>query len=250
MEILTDKYLDLYIKEFNNFTQNIEEFSNFSKDLDFNYLTESSSVFSSNIEWNTLDLNSFKNLQLNKSITKDVEEIQNLINAYKFAQTNTLTEDNFLKVHELSSETLLIKSKRWVYRDEKVWVFWKGWLIYMAIEAEKVKEEMWKLFDDIKKLLNKDLSEKEVFYYASMIHLVFVHIHPFPDWNGRCARVLEKWFLVEKLGEDFWKIKSEENYWNNRSKYYENINLWVNYYELDYDKCLNFLLMLPRSLKQ
>jgi Fic family protein len=40
---------------------------------------------------------------------------------------------------------------------------------------------MSKLFEDIKILLNSDLSVEEIFYYASQIHLKFVHIHPFSD---------------------------------------------------------------------
>lgn len=249
MKILKVKYIDLYREKLKSVNEDLIDFKRLSEKLDFEYLTESSSVFSSNIEWNTLDLNSFKNLQINKSITKNVKEIECLINAYKYAKRNTLNEKNLLKIHYFLSETLLIKSKRWVYRDEKVWVFWKQGLVYMALEAEKVRDEMWKLFDDIKELLNKQLTQEEVFYYASMIHLVFAHIHPFPDWNGRCARLLEKWFLVEKLWVDLWKLRSEEFYWNNRQNYYDNISLWVNYYELNYDNSLGFLFMLPSSLK-
>ena len=147
MKILTKKYFETYKSELWDFSKNLEKFKNLSKELDFDYQTESSSVFSSNIEWNSLDINSFKNLEINKSITKDVKEIQNLIKAYRFAQVNILTEESFLKVHEISSATLLIKTKRWVYRDDKVWVFWKEWLIYMAIEPEYVGEKMRELFD-------------------------------------------------------------------------------------------------------
>jgi Fic family protein len=142
----------------------------------------------------------------------------------------------------------LIKSKRWKYRDEKVWVFWKNWLVYLAIEAEKITDEMKKLFLDIDYLLDSKLNTQEVFYFASMIHLVFVHIHPFSDWNGRTARLLEKWFLVSKLWYDFWKLESERFYKENRENYYKNINIWVNYYELNYDRSIEFLFMLPKSL--
>lgn len=250
MKILTDKYLKKYQESLKNFKSKYDLFLKNSKDLDFQYLTESSSVFSSNIEWNTLDINSFMNFRMNKNITKDVKEIENLIKSYNFAEKNKLNEKNLLEVHKISSRTLLIKSKRWNYRDDKVWVFWKEWLIYLAIEVEYVKPKMKELFSDIELLIKEDLSLEEIFYYASQIHLRFVHIHPFSDWNGRCARLLEKWFLVEKLWKELWKIKSEEHYKENRNKYYENINLWVNYYELNYNNSLDFLLMLVGSLEK
>jgi len=63
------------------------------------------------------------------------------------------------------------------------------------------------------------------------------------------ARLVEKWFISEKLGHDFWKISSEEYYKKNQAKYYETINLGVNFYELNYDKCVDFLEMLPNCLK-
>jgi len=94
-----------------------------------------------------------------------------------------------------------------------------------------------------------ELSNSEIFYFASLIHLKFVHIHPFMDGNGRAARILEKWFLSEKLNPEMWKLTSEKYYKDNQIEYYRNINLGVNYYELNYDKCLPFLLMLINSLK-
>ena len=251
MKILTDKYLTKYIKSVKNLYENYKLFLSNSKKLDFKYLTESSSVFSSNIEWNSLDLNSFMNQKLNSSnLTKDAKEIENLIKSYEFAQENKLNEVNLLQSHKISSETLLIKSKRWKYRQDKVWVFWSQWLIYLAIEAEFIEEKMKELFEDIEELITKELSLEETFYYASQIHLKFVHIHPFSDWNWRTARILEKWFLSEKLGKELWKIKSEEFYKKNRENYYNNINLWVNYYELNYNNSIDFMKMLVFSLEK
>ncbi|MBC7418504.1 MAG: Fic family protein [Pedobacter sp.] len=43
------------------------------------------------------------------------------------------------------------------------------------------------------------MSVNEVFYCSSLIHLFFVAIYPSSDSNGRIARLLEKWFLAEKL---------------------------------------------------
>lgn len=120
--------------------------------------------------------------------------------------------------------------------------------VYMAVEPEFVNEELTKLFDDITVLLNRDLSPSEVFYYASMIHLWLVKIHPFLDGNGRSARLLEKWFIASKLGPAAWSINSEKFYWDNRPEYYTNIALGYNYYALHWERCLPFLLMLPAAL--
>ena len=148
------------------------------------------------------------------------------------------------------SKTLLIKSKRGKYRTEPVGVFGKTGIAYLAVEAELVAKEMNELFSQIHQLLQSSLTEEEVFYFASFVHLRFAHIHPFRDGNGRAARLLEKWFLAEKLGKDFWKIPSEKYYKENQHTYYDTINLGVNYYELNYDKCLGFLEMLPNCLKK
>ncbi len=192
------------------------------------------------------------NYELNKDkfkAGKEVEEIENLIDAYGFAQKHQLTESNLLTCHKILSETLLIKSKRGRYRIEQVGVFGKSAIAYLVAEPEFVSEEMKTIFKDIYDLLCDSLIMPEVFYFASLIHLRFVHIHPFRDGNGRVARLLEKWFISEKLGKDFWRIPSEEHYKTNQKQYYDTINLGVNFYELNYDKCVEFLELLPNCLK-
>lgn len=253
MRITEKKYLDTYIQTIGNkIPELIQDFDFSESKRNFEYLTKSSAVYSSNIEGNSIDLNSYMNYELNKDkfkIGKEIEEIEDLIEAYEFAQKNNLNEENLLTCHKIFSETLLIKSKRGKYRIEQVGVFGKSGLAYMAIEPEFVKQEMKTFFHDIEELISSGLSEKEVFYFASLIHLKFAHIHPFRDGNGRAARLLEKWFITEKLGRDYWKISTEEYYKLNQARYYETINLGVNYYELNYDKCLGFLEMLPNCLK-
>ncbi len=231
----------------------IAEFDFSEKPQNLDFLTKASAVYSSNIEGNTIDLNSFMNYELSKTkfkSAKEIAEIEDLVEAYKYAQKNDLTEENFLQVHRILSRTLLIKSKRGKYREESVGVFGKQGLIYLALEAEHVVPEMQEFFREISELLNRSLSASETFYHASLIHLKLAHIHPFMDGNGRIARLLEKWFIAEKLGKKFWQLPAEEFYKNNQEKYYQAINLGVNYYELDYDKCLDFLKLLPNCLKK
>ncbi len=225
------------------------DFEKFNKNFDF--YTKSSAVFSSNIEGNTLDLNSFMNQKILKNTqkTKEVQEIEDLVTAYNFAQANTLNEKNFLKTHKLSAKTFLTSGLCGKYREQKVGVFGTEGLIYMAIEPEKVKKEMKDFFSFIQKLEKQELTILETFFYASFLHLRFVHIHPFMDGNGRMARLLEKWFLSQKLGKKYWNIPSEHFYFKNRKKYYKSTNLGVNFYELDYSKSKNFLKLLIQALE-
>ena len=253
MRVTERKYLNTYLQSTGKEISTLIEEFDFSEDKGgLEYLTKSSAVYSSNIEGNSIDLNSYMNYELNKDkfkVGKEIEEIEDLIEAYEFAQNNSLTESNLLQCHKIFSETLLIKSKRGKYRIEQVGVFGKTGLAYMAVEPDFVEKEMKVFFAGIEELISQELSKEEVFYFASLIHLRFAHIHPFRDGNGRAARLLEKWFITEKLGRDFWKIPSEENYKVNQAKYYETINLGVNFYELNYDRCLGFLEMLPMCLK-
>lgn len=253
MKITTKKYLDEYRARIGSeIPRLIERFNFTAAQRDFAYMTKAAAVFSSNIEGNPVDLNSFMNYELNKDkfqMTKEIEEIENLISAYEFARKKELTEDNFLKAHRILSETLLSENKSGKYRKEKVGVFGSGGLVYLAVEPEKVNDEMGSFFFDISFLFSEKLKDEEVFYFASLAHLKFVHIHPFMDGNGRAARLLEKWFLAQRLGEKFWKIPSEEFYKNNQNKYYQTINLGVNFYELNYDSCVDFLELLPQCLK-
>lgn len=253
MGLLSDKYLNLYLKDSDVLlNKGLQKLQNAVKENNFNFLLNSSAVFSSNIEGNSIDLNSFLNLKNDLKFTKpkEVKEIDNLIQAYSFAKENFLTEENFLNTHKIISEELLIESKRGKYREEPVGVYGQEGLIYVAIEPENVKNEMEVFFEEINDLIKKKLTINEIFYYASLIHLRFVHIHPFMDGNGRCARLLEKWFVSRFEKEKAWFIQSERYYCEHRAEYYKNINLGTNYYELNYNNCINFLLMLPNALNQ
>lgn len=254
--MLTDKYLNEYRTglsvDLDMGLAKLEEKSNFSQE-DFNIYITSSAVYSSNIEGNSLDVDTYlKNKQFNiPSKPKETSEIDDLITAYNFAIANTLNKDNFLKSHGILSKHILdIPKHRGMLRDQQVGIFSGGKIEYLAVESEFVKQEFDVLFNDINILLSRKLSSTEIFYYAAFIHLAFEKIHPFMDGNGRAGRLLEKWFLSCYLGKKAWSILSEKYYNDNRKAYYTNIHIGLNYYTLKWGKCIPFLHMLPEALKQ
>jgi Fic family protein len=216
----------------------------------FDFLLEAGSVYSSQIEGNTMDLNSFMNAKTAAGPNpKEFQEIADLKSAYDFARGNALTEENFLHAHATLSRPFVSEGGRGAYRQDKVCVFSSGGLVYMAVEAEHVPEEMHALFERIAQVVAEKPGAREAFYYSALAHLQFVHIHPFSDGNGRAARLLEKWLLSLLIGEKAWLIESEKYYWEHRSEYYAKINLGVNYYELDYGRAVPFLLMLQWAIR-
>ena len=124
-----------------------------------------------------------------------------------------------------------------------------GKIEYVAASPYEVPLQMATFYGDLEHLLAASLTYEEVFFYAAFLHLHFVKIHPWNDGNGRCARLIEKWFIAEKLGAKAWYLQSEKYYYLNHQNYYQNLRrLGLEYEELDYQQALPFLVMLPQSL--
>ncbi|HQA75543.1 MAG TPA: Fic family protein [Salinivirgaceae bacterium] len=218
----------------------------------FNFYFSNSAVYSSMIEGNIIDFDSYLKYSYSgmNNTGKSFKEIEDLKTAYTFAEEHKLNLDNFLKSHKILSDTILSEQKyRGAIRDKNVFVFSDGKKIYAGANKEIVETEISRLFDDIKILITKELTINQVFYYASMIHLILVQIHPFADCNGRSARLLEKWFLAEKLGKNGWFIQSERLYQKRKTSYYKNVHLGEDYNTINYNYCIPFLLMLPMALR-
>jgi Fic family protein len=220
-----------------------------SQVVDFDYLMQVSSVYSSKIEGNSLDINSYFNQTEfdTKTKNKEVVEITDLFIAYQFAKDNVLNEKKFLKAHKISTKSFLDSFQSGKYRQSPVGVFGNTGLIYMATEPEKVEQEIKVLFAEIQELLKLKLTDCEALFYAGLLHIKIAQIHPFVDGNGRMARLVEKWFLSNFVGEQIWNLQPEKYIFENKKDYYTKINLGSDYYSLDYTKAIGFIELVIKS---
>jgi Fic family protein len=220
---------------------------------EFSFYTSVASVYSSKIEGEAIELDSYiKHKRFNIEFQPDyTRKIDDLYLAYQFASQNKPDQITFAEMHTLLAKHIV--STNWLgqYRKQNMFVTTKdGRIEYVAATPLEVPSEMQKLYNDLEILLNIELTTSEIFFFASMLHLVFVKIHPWNDGNGRSARLFEKWFLAQKLGYKAWFIQSEKFYYTHHETYYNNIRmLGLEYPDLDYSKALPFLLMLPEAVK-
>lgn len=218
----------------------------------FRFHNSVSSVYSSKIEGEDIDFDSFfKHKFLHVSYKPDyTKRADDLFMAYEFINDNKLNLENLKKAHAILSANFLPDSQQGLVRTNPMFVINSDDRIdYVAAEPNKLHGELQRLFADIEYLLDCELSYEKVLYFGSFIHLVFVKIHPFQDGNGRSARLLEKWFLMQKIGEKATAIQLEKNYYLNLQMYYQNLRiLGLEYETLDYSKALNFVLMTALGL--
>jgi Fic family protein len=253
-EILPIDTLDEYLRQFGPETENrfVQLQDSELSATDFSFYTSVSAVFSSKIEGEDIELDSFiKHKKWGASFLPDhTQKIDDLYEAYQYAQNSVLSESNITAAHGLLTRNILHPSRQGKTRNVNMYVTTSdGRIEYVACPPAKVDAELSKLYADLHLLMNTELSFSEIFYFASLIHLVFVKIHPFEDGNGRCARLLEKWFLAEKLDAKAWFVQSEKYYYEQHQTYYKNIRmLGLEYEELDYGKALPFLRMLPKAI--
>lgn len=218
----------------------------------FSFYTSVASIYSSRIEGEVVELDSYvKHKRDGISFQPDyTQKIDDLYEAYYFAKNNTLNAENIKQAHLLLSKNILSKHLQGELRTQNMYVSTpEGRIEYVAALPKELNKAMSDFYADLEYLLSKDMDLPEVFYYAAMIHLVFVKIHPWNDGNGRSARLIEKWFLSEKLGDKAWFVSSEKYYYDHHELYYANIRkLGIEYQELNYENALPFLLMLPQSI--
>jgi hypothetical protein len=158
-KILTSKLLEEYtqiVKEFP--LDKIDKIKKVDMPVDyFQFYKSVSSVYSSKIEGEDIDFDSFfKHKFLNIKFKPDyTRKADDLFAAYDFIDNHKLTLENVKKAHSILSSNLLPKSQQGLFRPNPMFVLnSKDQIEYVAADPKIVMQELDKLFHDINILLN------------------------------------------------------------------------------------------------
>jgi len=88
------------------------------------------------------------------------------------------------------------------------------------------------LLEELTSFIARNQDVMDPLILAGLLHKQFVIIHPFTDGNGRTARLATK-VLMAAMGIDTFPLFSFENYYNkNVSRYFAEVGVSGNYYEV------------------
>ena len=207
--------------------------------LDFERLAREISAHSStSIEGNPLPLTEVKKIM--KHRPEHVRDSEREVLNYNWALThlNALLQQGknsfdlklILDIQKTVTADLINKLRSGKLRQEPVFVNnpQTQQPIYFPPDHQDVP---W-LIDGLLKYVHVNRTKLDPLIIAGIFHKQFVIIHPFVDGNGRTARLATK-VLLAGMGLNTFNLFSFENYYNqNVTKYFQNVGLVGNYYEL------------------
>ena len=199
---------------------------------------EISAFSSTSIEGNPLPLTDVKRiLKTRPEHIRDTEkEVLNYNKA--LVELNDLIRDEnqvfdlslILKIQKTITQELIEDYRCGNLRQEPVFVNnpKTRQMAYLPPDHIEVSE----LMNDLFEYINSSEDRIDPLILAGIFHKQFVIIHPFIDGNGRTARLATK-VLLAKMGLNTFNLFSFENYYNkNVSKYFQEVGLLGNYYDI------------------
>lgn len=133
--------------------------------------------------------------------------------------THTMTEENIFRLYEtavgefLSEEDKLLPGN--YYRHDAVYIVGEK-VEHTGISWEKLKDYMGDLIGFI-----QDKTPMNDLLKAALIHFYIAYLHPYFDGNGRMARLLHLWYLVQQGYSSALFIPLSEYVNKSRKGYYD-----------------------------
>ena len=212
-------------------------------DIKYNYNTNA-------LEWTTLTEKETSLVLKWQSIPKHslIEhfEVINHKNAFNFVfdltwwffKSKNKFEDIFSENTILKIHTFLLNNINndyaWMYRRQNVRIAFSRAVLPRYEKVPKLIEEFFSKYIKLyKKLDLSNLDKILEFWY--MIHLDFVKIHPFIDWNWRTARLLQNlWFLYSINNINIVYFKNRQKYIETIEKSDKNIKSYFDFMDLNF----------------
>lgn len=153
---------------------------------------------------------------------KDEEEnrILGLKNGFEFIsdKDNKITEENIYKLYMMSIGNFLDDESKLkegsFYRHDSVYVM-SDKIEHSGISSAKLPKYM----SNFVSFANSDDKINEL-VKATMLHFYIAYIHPYFDGNGRMARLIHMWYLIQKGYETTLFIPFSNYIEKSRKKYY------------------------------
>lgn len=227
------------LKEFKNFLPLDKVMKKSIKDfLDVKYNYNSNAI-----EWTTLSEKETSLVLKWETIPKHslIEhfEIVNHKNAFNYIFDLTSWFENCnKKFSEIFSENTILEihsfllnninnDYAWIYRNQNVRIAFSRAILPRYEKVENLMQDFINKYLEMYEKIDKT-DYKEVLEFGYLLHLDFVKIHPFIDWNWRTARLLQNlWFLysLNNINIIYFKnrqeyIESIENSDNNPKNYF------------------------------
>lgn len=252
LKVLTPSYYPIFLHDY-SYSSKIYYNKLSENELDLKHCNVKAAVYSYMIDNEHIDAELYFKYQQDKNQGKDKSFIivDDIIKAYEFAQKSALTGANILKAHKICAKNVLTaKEKGKLRKHEIVLKRENAENLFTPASINGVEGLFDWLDSDIILLQKRDLRLNIAFYYASYLHIALLHISPFAALNEVMARLVEKWFLSEKLDSRAWLIPSEEFYYYNRTVYFDNIQkMGKDFFFRNYESARDFVLMLPAALE-
>ncbi|MEI7579142.1 MAG: Fic family protein [bacterium] len=196
-----------------------------------------SAYSSTSIEGNPLPLTDVKKILKSKpeNIRDSEREVLNYNTALILLDERINKENNIkisdkiiCDIQQVVVKGLLLREKG--YRAEPVVVNdpRTRQTVYLPPDHQDVPSLMTNLIE----FINSNNKNIDPLILSGIFHKQFVTIHPFVDGNGRTARLITK-LLLANMGLNTFHLFSFENYYNNNiSKYFKNVGVVGDYYDI------------------
>ena len=142
----------------------------------------------------------------------------------------SITHDVIHKIHPLVMDNLMTETQLYGYRNDPVFVNdpREHKTVYWPPDQQDVRNLMGELIE----FIHHNQKDMDPLLVSGIFHKQFVIIHPYIDGNGRTVRLVTK-ALLSSMGLNTFNLFSFENYYNkNITKYFAEVGVLGNYYEI------------------